>query len=166
MPTKKKADDRPPIFVAIDKGDDETVEELLKDEPSNLNMRNKDGWTPLIAAAYCGELDMVNLLIKAGADVKAACRDGDTALHYAAAQGHGDIICALAKHGAKLDVKDKDGETPYNVAGKNMKIRKLITQLLDSRLDDEGGEDIGYADEEGEWEEVEEAEAATLQPTK
>jgi hypothetical protein len=41
MPAKKKADDRPPIFVAIDKGDDESVEELLKVEPNNLNLRNK-----------------------------------------------------------------------------------------------------------------------------
>ena len=42
MPPKKgKADDRPPIFLAIDKGDDEAVEELLKDDPGNLNIRNK-----------------------------------------------------------------------------------------------------------------------------
>ena len=42
MPPKKgKADDRPAIFQAIDKGDDEAVEELLKDDPGNLNIRNK-----------------------------------------------------------------------------------------------------------------------------
>lgn len=113
----------------------------------------QDGWTPLIAASYCGELDMVKLMIKLGADVKASCKvssgwdlgacmhasrpcrgltprmrplpmqDGDTALHYASAQGHMDIIQLLAKSGARLDAKDRDGETPYNVAGKNMKVR-------------------------------------------
>lgn len=34
----------------------------------------QDGWTPLIAAAYCGEAEIVEMLVKAGADVKAACR--------------------------------------------------------------------------------------------
>ena len=43
MAPKKKADDRPAIFQAIDKGDDGAVEELLKDDPGNLNLRNKVG---------------------------------------------------------------------------------------------------------------------------
>ncbi len=49
----------------------------------------------------------------------------------------------------------QDGETPYNVAGKNMKVRKLITQLLNANLDDsdEDKGDGGEGDEE-EWEEV------------
>lgn len=40
MAPKKKADNRPPIFVAIDKGDEEAVEELLKDE-ANRDLKNK-----------------------------------------------------------------------------------------------------------------------------
>ena len=40
-PKKGTKDDRPAIFLAIDKGDDELVEDLLKDEPANLNIRNK-----------------------------------------------------------------------------------------------------------------------------
>ena len=41
MAPKKGKDDRPPIFAAIDKGDDDAVEELLKDDPGNLSIRNK-----------------------------------------------------------------------------------------------------------------------------
>jgi hypothetical protein len=36
---KKGADNRPPIFLAIDKGDDAAVAELLKEE-GMLNIRN------------------------------------------------------------------------------------------------------------------------------
>ena len=81
-------------------------------------------------------------------------RLSDTALHYAAAQGHADIIQLLAKAGAKLEAKDKDGETPFNVAGNNLKIRKLIQQLIDTKIDDEE-EENGGGEEEDEWEEAE-----------
>ncbi|KAG1670693.1 hypothetical protein FOA52_010969 [Chlamydomonas sp. UWO 241] len=164
-PKKGGRDNRPPIFVLIEKGNDSAVEELLKDEPGNRDLKNSDGWTPLIAAAYCGKFDVCKLLLKVGADVKASCRDGDTALHYACAQGHIDIVELLAKSGAKLEVKDKDGETPYNVAGKNLKVRKLIQQLIDAKLqeeDGEGGEDDEGEGDDGEWEEVVEEDAKAL----
>jgi len=53
----------------------------------------------------------------------------------------------------------QDGETPYNVAGKNMKIRKLITQLLEASLDDSDEENEKGHDEDAEgdvdeWEEA------------
>ena len=54
----------------------------------------------------------------------------------------------------------QDGETPYNVAGKNMKIRKLITQLIDANLDDSDGDKGEGGGEDEEWEEVDEKEAA------
>ena len=110
-------------------------------------------------------------------------------MHYAAAQGHADIIQLLAKAGAKLvsdfgktqggvgdewfvglilpplspnqEAKDKDGETPYNVAGKNLKIRKLIQQLIDAKIESEDPEEPngGGNGEEEEWEEAEAEEA-------
>ncbi len=52
--------------------------------------------------------------------------------------------------------RSKDGETPYNVAGKNMKIRKLITELQNANLDDSDVDkaEEGEKDEEEEWEEA------------
>lgn len=41
MAPKKKADNRPPIFLAIDKGDEDAVQELLKADPECLDIRNK-----------------------------------------------------------------------------------------------------------------------------
>ena len=90
MPPKKKADDRPAIFAAIDKGDDDAVQEMLSADPGLLNLRNKvqigrmngrrrdsarpydtmichdglDGWTPLQSSAYLGTIDSVMLTIK------------------------------------------------------------------------------------------------------
>lgn len=56
--------------------------------------------------------------------------------------------------------RPQDGETPYDVAGKNLKMRKLIQALMDAQLDDNeeaaGGDD---EEEEEEWEEADEEEA-------
>lgn len=41
MAPKKKADNRPPIFAAIEKGDDEAVAELLKSDPDCRDVKNK-----------------------------------------------------------------------------------------------------------------------------
>jgi ankyrin repeat protein len=43
---------------------------------TDVEFHATDGWTPLIAAAYCGELDICAALLKAGASVKAACKVG------------------------------------------------------------------------------------------
>lgn len=59
-----------------------------------------------------------------------------------------------------MECKDKDGETPYNVAGKNLKIRKLIQQLIDAKVEDSEEANAGGDDEDEEWEEVEAEEAA------
>ena len=58
----------------------------------------------------------------------------------------------------------QDGETPYNGAGKNLKIRKLITQLMEANLnDDEDGEgDDGEGGDDEEWEEVTEEEKSKI----
>lgn len=52
----------------------------------------------------------------------------------------------------------QDGETPYDVAGKNLKVRKLIQALMDANLDDDDEEDKGEGDDE-EWEDADEEEA-------
>lgn len=52
----------------------------------------------------------------------------------------------------------QDGETPYDVAGKNLKVRKLIQALMDANLDDEEEEDKGEGEDE-EWEDADEEEA-------
>jgi hypothetical protein len=50
MPPKKKADDRPAIFAAIDKGDDEALKEMLSADSGMINLRNKVTNSLLVAA--------------------------------------------------------------------------------------------------------------------
>ena len=61
---------------------------LLSNQYIDLNIQNKLGDTPLIAASYKGHADVVDLLVAKGADVNVANNAGDTARKAAnSAQG-------------------------------------------------------------------------------
>ena len=60
-----------------------------------INARNKDGMTPLHAAALTGQKEAVELLIEKGTDINAKNNEGLTALHMASQKGHQSIIKLL-----------------------------------------------------------------------
>ena len=143
-----------PVFLVIDEGDASVLSSLLSTDPEVHTKRNSDGWTPLIAASYAGDISCIQILLNAGADVKAVCKDADGCVHYAAAQGHADAITLLAAAGAPLSSSDRDGETPLDVA-QNGKIKKLLQKLIEAADEDaaaqdgdNGGEDGGSEEEE------------------
>ena len=107
-----KISSQTPIFGSIEDGDREEFDECLAVTPECIHETNKNGWTPLHQAAYSGERDMLDALIKAGGKIDETDHDGDTPVHYAAVQGELDCVLLLAAAGAKLEVKDNDGETP------------------------------------------------------
>ncbi len=62
------------------------------------------------------DLDSVNLLLQAGANVKAANRYGVTPLHLATSNGNVAIIGRLLRAGADPDARDASGETLLMIA--------------------------------------------------
>ena len=90
-----------PIHYAALKGYDKIVDQLINHEDqrgvaeavSNLvNARQIDDLTPVLYACHSGSLDLLQLLVKHGGDVKATSKKGVTALHLASAAGHLDIV--------------------------------------------------------------------------
>ena len=57
----------------------------------DINLINEDGNTPLQAATLTGNLDIVRLMIRFGADPRQTSRDGWSTLHIAAYSGHSEI---------------------------------------------------------------------------
>ena len=134
-----KISSQTPIFGSIEDGDREEFDECLAVTPECIHETNKNGWTPLHQAAFSGERDMLDALIKAGGKIDETDHDGDTPVHYAAVQGELDCVLLLAAAGAKLEVKDNDGETPMNVAHKSVK--KQLKELVQAARDKaDGGE--------------------------
>ena len=79
--------------IALRNSDYSEVEDLLSRHTDELdvNLINDEGTTPLQTAALGGNLEMVRLLVRAGADPCLASRDGWSTLHIAAYSGHSEI---------------------------------------------------------------------------
>ena len=73
------------------------LEQILEDREGkiNINFFDKEGMTALHQSCQNGNLELVKLLVRFGADVKLASRDGWSAIHIAAFGGHRDIIVYL-----------------------------------------------------------------------
>ena len=116
------------------KGHDVASIELLVKHGALLELPNRDGTTPLMAAAgvsassidtrgeYAPPIADINAartieaLVKAGADLNATDNAGRTALHGAASWGWSAAVQTLAEAGANLKAEDNGGRTPLDFA--------------------------------------------------
>lgn len=85
---------------------------------SDVNIKaKKHNQTALMLAVSHGNLDMVQILIEAGADINIQDEDGSTALMCAAEHGKIDIVkLLLAQLDCDSSVQDVDGSTALKIA--------------------------------------------------
>ena len=103
------------IIKAAKSGDVATVKVLLASDPSLIEARDTDGSTPLHCSVWKGQEAVVELLVKAGANVNAVNQNGHwgtTPLHAAAHANQAKIAKLLLDHGADVKAKDMEGRTP------------------------------------------------------
>lgn len=94
--------------------------EVLKETTKrDCNIRDEQGMTPTLYAAFYGNLDALRLLCGRGGNPDKSDLFGNTALHLAAAQGHKHIVTFLVNFGANIYATDIDGRTPQELAGVN-----------------------------------------------
>ena len=74
------------------------------------------GRTPLMLAAFRGDLAAVRRLLASGVDVDARDKDGVTALMFASHKGHLAIVRELLLRGANVYARAKNGWTPKRAA--------------------------------------------------
>jgi uncharacterized protein len=119
-------------FLLAAKTADLPLMKLLVELGADPMRANKDGTTPLIAAAGMGTaaaeeeagtedecVAAVEYLISLGADVNAVDRNGETAMHGAAYKNLPKMVRLLADKGAKISLwnqKNKRGWTPLLIA--------------------------------------------------
>ena len=90
-----------------------TIAEILLDAGANVNVRNKDGETPLYWAAKKGRTDLARLLLERKADpnLQESIKQR-TPLHEAAFRGYQEITELLVANGANINAHDKAGKSP------------------------------------------------------
>ena len=114
------------LYDAVRKHNIDQVKKLIKyGAPINfIHPTEIDHWTPLQVASYFGDMNIVEALVKAGADLELRNKDGETALFAAVTRRQGEkgqleIIKFLVSKGAKVDVVTNNGSTPLSEARKN-----------------------------------------------
>ncbi len=83
---------------------------LLAENRANANWKDKDGATLLMHAAAFGRTEIIKLLLKKGATVKAHDNEGHAALHYAKTRGHADTVTILEEAMAKQITRNRSRE--------------------------------------------------------
>jgi len=143
--------DNEKIIEAIQRGDIEQVEKLLKG--TNLNDKTIKAntmstlHTPLQLASQYGQLKLVNYLLdkKVNLEIKtdawgwgaAASSNGETALHFASKNGHLEVVKLLVEKGANLNARTNYGSSPLQLAA-NENQKNIVTFLLEKGATPEG----------------------------
>ena len=98
----------------------------------------KDDWTPLHIVTWKGHNDLVECLLKHGADVNSKNKINWTPLHFAAIEGKKiSAVECLLKHGAELNVKTKNGKTPLELAieSKNLLVVGYLKSYIENNIE-------------------------------
>ena len=133
-PNSPNPDGQPALIYAMQRGASKAVQLLMNWPSSNLSIRNPQGETPLMLAAFNNQMDLAKVLIIRGADVN---QPGWTPLHYAASKGHVEMMRLLIAHHAYLDAQSPNGTTPLMMAahyGSPMATKWLLEEGADPRL--------------------------------
>ncbi len=128
-----------PVAEATMARERDTVKTLLKNG-ADVNAAQGDGMTALHWASRHGDAELVQMLLFAGANVRATTRlGGYTPLMMAAEQGHATVIAALLTGGSDAKAANTMGTTPLMLAAASGN-PQAITTLVENGAEIEATE--------------------------
>ncbi len=134
-----------PIHDAIRAGDVAGVETLLAAPGVSVAVRTEPGGpTPLMLAVALptGGVEMVELLLEAGADLEGRDNEGRTPLMWAGWKGNATIVWDLIGRGARLEARDGKEVTPLMWAAQGMDA-ETVKALLEAGAEVDAGDRYG-----------------------
>jgi len=130
------------LHVAANNGNSEAVSILMKSKSLDLEVRDGYDCSPLHTAAACtvagpGAVQVIRVLLAAGAALDPVNQYGRTPLMEAAACGNTSGARVLVQAGAGLGFQDRRGRTALQLAAANRsRDSKEIVQLLNQPIED------------------------------
>ncbi|TRY77153.1 hypothetical protein TCAL_00067 [Tigriopus californicus] len=92
---------------------------LKETTKKDTNLKDEDGMTPTLWAAFEGNLEALKLLVGRGGNPEKCDNYGNRALHLAAAKGHLQCVSYLINFGVNMYGLDIDMHTPQELAAMN-----------------------------------------------
>eukprot|EP00736_Rhodelphis_marinus_P011046 Rmarinus@m.13326 len=115
-----------PFFSAISRGDVDTVQQFLRNQPGIVKLRDENNRTGLHFAAGKGHDAIVNLLLDSGCHVDGTNCNGCTPLLRALLSGHKDTAILLVRRSANIHKKDQAGRTALSICGDDAQLRSVL----------------------------------------
>ena len=110
------------LMQAVFNNNYEEVKNMIRDakhfkiEEEMVNIRGKNGMTPLYQASFDGYLNIVSFLLDAKANIDQADYDGVTPLYVASQENKLEVVKELLQRGADVNKADNGGSTPAYIA--------------------------------------------------
>ena len=96
------------FMTACCTGDVAKVSSLLQGENQiDVNQRDSEGYTALLLASEGGHTEIVQQLLKSGANIDAQTKEGESALMKACRNGHDDVVKLLLDNNTDVNMKER-----------------------------------------------------------
>ena len=110
-----KPESATPIYNAVLKENPRMVRYLIsKNADVNLDGNGLNEETPAYAAVKLNNLQILKILVKAGADLDTQTPDGDIAYDIAVSSGNKELVEYLVKNGARTEVNEDEIRPDYD----------------------------------------------------
>lgn len=117
------------FLTACANGDINECDRLINDNQVHIDATTSDGLTGLHEAAICGNAQMVEYLIKKGANVNCCDNEGWTPLHAASSLGQVKVVEILLNYNADATIVNCENLLAYDLA-RNDQVQTLIGEHL------------------------------------
>lgn len=122
------------FIKAIKKQDKIKVRAMIKNG-FDVNMSNEDGRTALMMAVQVGDLNILKMLIKAGANLEQTAKENETTFLYACRVTEDvKVIEYLIKQGVNTKARNVFGHNALFIAAENNKSWKVVEYLINTKL--------------------------------
>ena len=125
------------LMIAMQSASSIDIIEACLSNGLDINVKTREGLTPLMTAAYLNNPSVVDFLLLKGADPSLRDNSGRTVLHYAAEGGDITVIEKCLSRGLDIESKDREGKTPIMLAASSVKT-EAVKYLLQRSLNNQG----------------------------